>query len=60
LAPLNLVYGNNHFEPINFFKEITNIFIHIHNGDKRKEINTNKNININNKKIKSEKNSWNL
>lgn len=35
---------------LNFFKEITNILIHIHNDDKRKEITTNQNMNINNNK----------
>jgi hypothetical protein len=35
-TPLNLVYGNNHFEPTEIYLEITNIPIHIHNDDPKK------------------------
>jgi len=35
---------------LNFYKEITNILIHICNDDIRKEITTNQNMNINNNK----------
>jgi hypothetical protein len=33
--PLNLVYGNNHFEFVNIYFKITNIPIYIHNDDKK-------------------------
>jgi hypothetical protein len=34
-TPLNLVYGNNHFEPDEINSKITNIPIHIHNDDQK-------------------------
>jgi hypothetical protein len=40
-TPLNLVYGNNHFELAEIYSEITNVPIVIHNDDKKKEITTN-------------------
>jgi hypothetical protein len=33
-TPLNLVYGNNHFEPAEINSEIKNVPIHIHNDEK--------------------------
>jgi hypothetical protein len=62
-TPLNLAYGNNHFEHTEFYLEITNIPIHIHNDDpKKKTIFHNTNINNINKtyNINKKRFSWNL
>jgi hypothetical protein len=36
-TPLNLAYGNNHFEPAESYSEITNLPIRIHNDDKKRK-----------------------
>jgi len=41
---LNIVYGNNHFELVEIYLELTNIPIYIHNDDPKKIINHNMNI----------------
>jgi hypothetical protein len=38
-TPLNLVYGNNHFELVEIYSKNTNIPIPIHNDDKKKKNN---------------------
>ncbi len=56
--PLNLVYGNNHFEHVNIYSKITNIPIYTHNDDKKKGKTTNHNMDVNNEtKICDKKNT---
>jgi hypothetical protein len=45
LTPLNLVYGNNHFEHVEIYSKFTNVPIVIHNDEKNRKIINNKNMN---------------
>jgi len=45
LTPLNLVYGNNHFELVEIYSKFTNVPIVIHNDEKNRKIINNKNMN---------------